>query len=465
MDVLFDTLKWLTHNILNSNTRLKYSMGIVSITLLALLAACGPAHPEQPITPTGTNAPTFTPISPTLTQLPTETPSSTLTPLPPSTLEGLRMAYIIDGNLYVQDSGKQPVQLTHVGKDWRPIFSNNGETILFFRGRIPHELFSINALGGHEQALVTHNKLIAFNLGYSEATAIQNLAFVPDTNFLLFNTGEVDLRHPQTGPFRSNEDLFLIDTSTNEIKVLLSPGKGGNFRISPDENLVAVQAKGHIDIVAIDGQIIRRNLVTYTPTHPYDLKPNFFWNSDSTELIVSLPAREIYDLSGPEAYTIWRYAIDGSTKKRLLFEPPALDDCCVSPDGNWFLYSYYYYPGKTSDEIPNGLYLGNLHDSSTQLYDPYYLSYSWSIDSEHFIYGDNELFLGSINGKSEFIDKGRFLGWLDDHRYLYYNFEQGSIFWGELGKPQNQISTHMPRALPLGGRDSFTFIFLPEANQ
>jgi len=55
-------------------------------------------------------------------------------PLPFQMLEGLRVAYIIDGNLYVQDSGKQAVQLTYSGQDGGPIFSDDGQKIVFYRG-------------------------------------------------------------------------------------------------------------------------------------------------------------------------------------------------------------------------------------------------------------------------------------------------------------------------------------------
>jgi len=375
------------------------------------------------------------------------------------------MAYVINGNLYFQGGSNPPVQLTHSRDDWQPLFTNDAEKIVFFRGRTPHELYSINTDGSQEQELITNSMLIALDLGYDETTGVQSLSFLPNTHLLLFNTGKVDLYHPQeTGPSISNEDLFLVDMDTNKINVLLPPGKEEGFRVSPDGNLVAIQTKGHIDVIEINGKMIYRNLVTYTPTHPYDLKPNFFWGSDSAELIVALPAREIYDLSGPEAYSIWRYSINGSAKAQLSFNPPPLDSCCASPDGNWFLYNYGYYPGKTSDKITSGLYLGNLRDGSTQLYVQYSQLFSWNPDSIHFIFGDGqEIFLGAVSEQAKFIVKGRFMGWLDDNLFLYYSFDNDTLFVGDIRKTGIPIFTNMPIGLPLEGRNFFTFVFLDYA--
>ena len=107
-----------------------------------------------------TEAVKSTPIS-TATISPTKTPKPTATPtsLPIVPLDGLRMAYIVDGNLYIQDSGKEPVQLTNSGKDHAPIFSDDGEKIIFSRSDFPstspRDIYSINADGTQEQVLIT----------------------------------------------------------------------------------------------------------------------------------------------------------------------------------------------------------------------------------------------------------------------------------------------------------------------
>ena len=111
-------------------------------------------------------------------------------------------------------------------------------------------------------------------------------------------------------------DLLTMDLDSRKITLLLLTGKGGNFVLSPDGSLIAVQGDGHIDIVSIDGQMVHKDLVNYVPTRPYVLNPRMFWTSDSAELIVSLPVGRVADLSGPEILSIWRFAIDGSEKNR-----------------------------------------------------------------------------------------------------------------------------------------------------
>ena len=367
---------------------LKHPQKFLALTLsTVLLAACGVAAPVP--TATVTIMPSLTQAIPTATvSLPTPSSTSTaVSSLPVSSApDGLRMAYIIDGNLYFQDGSKPPLQLTHSEDDRYPVFSDDGEKIIFYRGLVLHELHSINIDGTQEQVLITGSLLEVLGLRYDKFTEIISLAFVPGTHQVLFNTrqlsqADIDQKDFNRLGSKENSDLLSVNIDTGEIKSLLPRGKGGSFFISPDGNMVAVQAQGHIDVMYIDGQMIHSNLITYTPTHPYILALNVSWNSDSTELIVSLPARDVFDMSGPEAYSIWRYAVDGSAKAQLTFDPPPLDNCCASPNGEWFLYSYYYYPGKTSETIPSGLYLSNLQNSSVQFYHPNYLYYHWSLDS------------------------------------------------------------------------------------
>src|SRR4030095_11815080 len=87
-------------------------------TLAVQLSACGVAIPSP--TPTAAAAPSLTPSAiPTSTEPPPPSPTSTLIaslPISPAP-DGLRMAYIIDKNLYFQDGSKTAVQLTYSGDD------------------------------------------------------------------------------------------------------------------------------------------------------------------------------------------------------------------------------------------------------------------------------------------------------------------------------------------------------------
>jgi Tol biopolymer transport system component len=357
----------------------KRELIIFSMTLIALLVgACGT------VTTMPTTAPTLTAIGSTSTALPI--PSVTTIPSLPisSAPDGLRMAYVIDGNLYLQDGSNPPVQLTHSGEDRNPIFSDDGEKIAFYRGLVPHDLYSINADGTQERVLVTGSLLESLELGYNKFTEIVSRDYVPGTHQILFNTrqlsqADIDQKDFNRLGSKENFDLLSVDTDTGEIKRLLSKSKGGNFFISPNGNMVAIQVKGHIDVIGVDGQIIRQNLVTYTPTRPYELDPGVFWTEDSTELVVTLPIESEYNMDGPAMRSVWHYSVNGANKVQASLTPPPIsDDYSISPDGNWILYSYYYYPDKTDETVSPGLYLGNLREGGTLLYSPDIVVPMWS---------------------------------------------------------------------------------------
>jgi len=64
------------------------------------------------------------------------------------------MAYVLEGNLYFQDGSNPPIQLTNRGEDRSPIlFSESGDKIFFFRGKIADALYSISTDGSNEQVL------------------------------------------------------------------------------------------------------------------------------------------------------------------------------------------------------------------------------------------------------------------------------------------------------------------------
>jgi Tol biopolymer transport system component len=372
------------------------------------------------------------------------------------------MAYVIDGNLYLQDGSNPPVQLTHSGEDRNPIFSDDGEKIAFYRGLVPHDLYSINADGTQERVLVTGSLLESLELGYNKFTEIVSRDYVPGTHQILFNTrqlsqADIDQKDFNRLGSKENFDLLSVDTDTGEIKRLLSKSKGGNFFISPNGNMVAIQVKGHIDVIGVDGQIIRQNLVTYTPTRPYELDPGVFWTEDSTELVVTLPIESEYNMDGPAMRSVWHYSVNGANKVQASLTPPPIsDDYSISPDGNWILYSYYYYPDKTDETVSPGLYLGNLREGGTLLYSPDIVVPMWSTDNVHFVY--DGLFLGGVDNSPQPIGEGRLLGWGDATRYLY--IFDGEIVVGKVDGGVLSIPVGASGKSTAGWPDLFTFIFL-----
>ena len=400
--------------------------------LITLLAACGPLVPEQIGTPTATSAPNFTPVIQSPTVRPAETPlvpSPTLLRQLP--LNNLRMAYIVDGNLYIQDGSNAPIPLTNSRADLDPIFSDDGEKIVFYRGKINdnNNVYSINADGSQEQALITNDWLTTLGSG----TKAGPLAFVPSTHRLMFNT----YLCAEDLSLGCTTGLFLVDTDTGGIKELLPPSSAGylpfgggspwhgNFKVSPDGELLSVAMSGHIDIFNIAGKVIRRNIMTYTRSTPIELFPRVYWLPDISGLIVALPAESNYG-GGYEmtpTYSVWRYSFDPNTAVQIPLEPSPMwiymecsDVMYVSPDGNWVIFN------RLEDNAQ--LYAGNLSNWHTQSYQlgidcsPAY----WSADNRHFVYGRlSGTFLGAADKPLIPID-GNFLGWVDATHFIYSRF-------------------------------------------
>jgi hypothetical protein len=91
------------------------------------------------------------------------------------------VAYIIDGNLHVQDSGYEVIQLTNSGQDDDPVFSEDGQRIAFLRGREPGTLYVINSDGTQEQVVATTETLASFGSEYDDSlTRITSWNFVPN---------------------------------------------------------------------------------------------------------------------------------------------------------------------------------------------------------------------------------------------------------------------------------------------
>ena len=415
----------------------KRELTIITMILIALVVGACRSAPSTP-----TTVPTLTAINPTSTALPipsaTTTPPATDTATPTSSLpissapDGLRMAYIFDGNLYFQDGSKPPVQLTDSREDRQPIsFSEDGKRVFFTRGR--GEIYSINVDGSQEQALVTNDVLLTFGADYyDETTTPCDPVLVPHTHLLLFRTCSVSVQ----STILHHDDVFIVDADTNKVKLIFPREQGGRFYVSSDGSMIAIDKLNSIDILGIDGRVIRSKVATYPQSELISMGARVYWVSDSKELIMLLPSKTFVDTFPPPTYTVWRYSLDTHTSVQIQLDPTPMNlgEIWVSPDGNWIAYFNFF----------EGFFLGNLQDGSTQAYPQahrYGNPLGWSPDSVHFIYEmpdpsgtDTGLGLASINAPPVFLGRGGFfIGWLDASRYLYIANTYGYAI-GEIGK-------------------------------
>ena len=456
------------------------------IALLTLtLAACAPAQTTPAVNLTEVqntaNAAVWTDVALTQTATFTATPlpptfTPTSTSLPFKALDGLRVAYIIDGNLYVQDSGKQAIQLTHTGLDSKPKFTDDGQKIIFERASESQkrQIYSINSDGNGERALVTSDLLLTLDLGYDEITESTSSVIVPGTHQILFGTQQLNFLKLRDTPSTPNNDLLLADMDTGAIKQLLAIGQGGNFLVSPNGKLVAVQAPDKMEVITTQGQIVYQTPFTYPEEDIYTVAIPMSWTQDSRELIVvpPIPTSEIPGNRGfPLLRTIWRYSLDENSGVEIRLDPPPVgyQGFKISPDGNWMAYSYQLgYPASMSwdPEKPVGIYLGNLHDGTSKLlYTPPVNDFavpsfyrSWSPDSKHFIVeGTPRTYIGNVHEEMAPLSPGLFVGWIDSNHYLL-NRGVLELVLGEVGRQDLVIVMETPLDLTI--YDPRTYVFI-----
>lgn len=331
------------------------------------------------------------------------------------------MLFNKDGDLYFQDGTNSPVKLTHIGKRYLSYaISDDNQKVVFSRG--DGNEYSINADGTQEKIIIRNmaNDWPPAPLHPGINKAI--VGFVPSTHQLLFETA---LCESQKYESPCPTSLFLADADTGVNKKLGDFGlslqqdsMNKNVGVSPDGKMVAVGTIDGVDILTMDGNVVRHNVLPFKPSTSTVLFPSLFWLPDSSGLIVALP-NTFYNSnawSNFPASTIWRYTIDGNGAVQIPFDPaPMLDTFQVSPDGKWIVYG-----GLANDDM---LYLGDLTDGHIQeLGSAYTFEVLWSPDSRHFIATTAESFLGAINSPT-LTPICRLDEWIDAYHFTCLNAE------------------------------------------
>jgi Tol biopolymer transport system component len=381
------------------------------LSLLVFITACGPLSPASVI-PSITNLPTFTSDDPalsptyTLVAFPTLDPSSYQTPtIPPIhvwlTQDALATpirtpvtpipvwlprVYENDGNLYFQKNEDLLIQLTYSGKDRDPILSHDEQKIVFYRGEVYDNVYSINADGSEEKLIIKSSQLPV--LGQGE---IKALTFAPNSHYLRFNTY---LCNPRTvGPSYNAPDctvgIYGVNTDSGEIREIISGLSGNmmqdrNFQVSPNGKYISVAASGLINIYA-GSDVIYQNALIYDITRSDEYLPEQYWLPDSSGLIA------VVATSGYNNYAVYRYILGDKAIEIVLGTSIGRGDLCISPDRDWIYFSSY---------LGGENYLANLKSGYTQPYQggsPFYCK--WSPDSKHFASTSSTFgVMGSVEG-------------------------------------------------------------------
>jgi hypothetical protein len=173
--------------------------------------------------------------------------------------------------------------------------------------------YSINTDGNQRRPLLPggwpdKNLLWGTHLGVVE--------FIPGTQQLIFST---HLCEAYDNPISCVSSIYLSDTNNGEVKKLADLGFSGpleheNFLVSPNGKMVAVMTTSSVDIVGMDGRVIRHDILSYKPNTPEIIFPSLAWLPNSSGLIIGLPTTIFKSTSYDyvSASTIWRYLISSN---------------------------------------------------------------------------------------------------------------------------------------------------------
>jgi len=450
----------------------------------------------SPVTPGATPAPAITPtlqvkVMPTSTAIsqPTTSPSPTiaLTETLPSgspsvepteevvTVPGLRLAYIVDGNLYVQDSGGKPLQLTHGHADASPGISDDGQKLFFLRSKhsddpkndVSLTLYSINADGSGERVLVTDEQIKAIDAQYADLSfRLVSFLNIHGTHHLLFHTSIPENSDQYDSYY--NQDLFWVDADSGQIRQLAAINQGWYQGVAPNEKRLAFQRvfegrhTGQIDLIGLDGKVIQPDIFASMFQEPGSRFSQGYlsvqWSADGGRLL-AVPG-ELGEIGVCPA--VWQYSVVSGSVQETVFNPsPEKQLFDISPDGNWMVYTACLGPDYS---VGDGIYLGDLRTGTTRKLgdrETYGTpgEYNWSPDNIHFYFSDSSAqkgFIGDISGNMESsCGYNSFVAWIDALRYIC-----GSARMGEVGKVEREYIADFPPGLGAGLRGSFDFVLL-----
>lgn len=262
--------------------------------LLFLLAACTPPAPGPAPTAEGSSAPG----------------------------QRLVVAWVEGGNLMVWSQGEELPRRVASGGVVQPFIAPDGRHIAFTRGPggRPETLWVVDLAGRAEQMLAGG--------GTPRSTAGALIADVGwlDGAVLYFNTAA----QSPLG-LDPHNNLYRANIRTREVALLLGPGRGGRFVISPDRQRIALvypgtygRQDGRISVTDPLARIGPRSLLFFVGVATgaeYAFYPELHWLPDSSALLVAIPHRDlIYSETEPDPplTQLWRLPADNPGGRTLL---------------------------------------------------------------------------------------------------------------------------------------------------
>jgi hypothetical protein len=373
------------------------------------------------------------PYSSALPERPSPTPYSTRVyeRFPKFSLSGYVMVFSKYDEIYFQNGNHAPVKIDKFdnfndGKVEILALSDDNQKAIFHTDREVELIRSVNMDGTGEDNLF-------FPLDQVESGAkLGAVTFIPGTHQLIIESLVCKWEELHTPCYAS---LFLANTDTDEVNKIAYLGLADqknthnlrtlpeNMAISPNGKMIAVGTLSGINIYGLDGEVIRGNILPYSPSYSTygesDLFPRLSWLPDSEELIIGFP-NTIYGDTDPyikSAVTVWRYEIASDNLIPVNLDPLRRNYFKISSDGNWLL----YLNSKESWISRINLLDGRTQNSNQRMEMLY---------SNSFITEDDQYFILSVEGTS-LVQSFDFTGsqsefthvcWiryrLDDHHYI-----------------------------------------------
>jgi len=400
---------------------------LVSILACALPGSTDPTDIAEQVEATLSAVP---PAAPPATEAPATLPPEASSPEPPAPL---RVVYVSGGNVWLWEEGLAPRQLTSSGSAARVLISSDGARVAFLRlvdasGFGHTQLRAVNADGTGEMTLLSAAALDAL-YAPAESTVgidISQLAFIPGTHALLFNT----YRIPEFIGLMKNDDLLRIDADTGTLTTLLAPESGGNFVIAPDGTQVALTTPTAAGLVNVDGTNLRAGLVTFPLVITYSeylYYPTPVWAPDSSAVGIALPSED--PLASSPSGTTWLIPADGGSATGLgnitaMFFFPFMQFPALSPSLDQVAYAR-----ETGTPNVRDLFIAAPSGASEALVTTGEIDWKgWSPDGAHFLYtvgGPFALHLGTVGAPGVPIVTGADPRWISPTEFLYLEYGGG----------------------------------------
>lgn len=394
------------------------------IFLVVLLVACKPHASVPENTPSPGTA-----ISPT-------SPAATLEKA--WDINNLQILYLdADRNLWVWQQLFGSRQIIPSADIVEALLIPDSEQLIFVRSSdAGYSLWVANVDGTRSRELISTEQfngmpsVLPPNL--ASPTSPRDLQWIPGTHTLAFTTA----RKTVTPDWTYNNDLWVVNTDTFQLTLLIPAGQGGRPVFSPDGTRIALVSTTSISMVHTDGTGFIPQILTYPIISTYT-KSQYFplpvWSADSRTLWAVVPPKNSLNLPAEET-SIWKILPDEARSELVnQVETYPLLWPEISPDLSFLIYQA---PMPEQPGIPvTRLTLLNLATSTETVYYTDQIQFhGWAPDSLHFVFtaGQGSLYtiLGNRNESPVSLPQPGASGqvtWLDANHFLF--FSQDKISW------------------------------------